>query len=104
LQKRATLTVHVLGKTENMRIVLCERMRTHQSMQSPRAFVAMTRAELAEAQRQISVRANLLTKHLNVTWAVHWLECKRTLAIRECEHVVAVLCPVAAAFPQRTGE
>src|ERR1700730_2412751 len=64
----------------------------------------MTCAELAEPQRQVAVRPDLLPKQLHMTGIVHRLQCETAFTVRKHEHVGAEFCPVPTALPQGPGK
>ncbi|MNH08289.1 hypothetical protein D3C79_677010 [compost metagenome] len=65
---------HLLFRTEDMGVILSETTHAHQAMQRTRRLVAVATAELAHAQRQITVRLQALVEDLHVSRAVHRLD------------------------------
>ena len=90
----------VLG-AENMPVVLGKAAHAHNAVQRSRGFVAVTTAELRQAQRQVPVRAQALIEHLDVAGTVHGLNGVIALFGPEPEHVLAKLIGVARLLPQR---
>src|SRR5260221_8439869 len=87
---------------EDMGVVLHEGAGPHQPLQGARGLVAMAGAEFAEAQWQVTKRADALVEDLDVPGAAHRLQGEGALAVAEDEHVVAELLPMPARLPQRS--
>src|SRR6266851_3630340 len=73
-------------------------------MQRARGLVAMARAELAVAERQIAVASEIGVENEDVTRTVHRLHGEVALLRIGHEHVVLEVLPVARFLPQRTIE
>ena len=58
---------------KDMGIVLGEGAHAHEAVQRTRRFIAMTRAELREPQREVTIAPDALIEHLHVARAVHRL-------------------------------
>ena len=69
-------------------------------MQRAGRFVAMAGTELAIAQRQLTVGAQVGIEYLDVAWAVHRLHGVVAILGRGREHVVLVVLPVTGLFPE----
>jgi hypothetical protein len=67
---------------------------------APAGLVAVALAELAVAQRQVAVAAQLRLEDQHVARAVHRLERVLALLRLRREHVLAVVLPVAGLLPQ----
>ena len=93
----------VLG-AEDVAVVLREAAHPHDPVQRAARLVAMALAELAVADRQVAVAAQVRLEDQHVARAVHRLE--RVLALLRLgrEHVLAVVLPVARLLPQALVE
>ena len=92
----------LVGRDEDVRVVLREGAHAHQAVQRARRLVAMHLAELREAQRQVAIAADALLEDLHVARAVHRLDGVQPLVRRaRHEHVLAELLQVARLLPQR---
>jgi hypothetical protein len=75
---------------KNMGIVLSKGAHPHEPVQRPRGLVAMDLAELRQPQRQLSIAAQPLAEHLNMSRAIHRLDRKRPIVRRLGQvHVLA---------------
>ena len=92
--------INLVFCTENVRIVLYKTTHTHQAMQSTWWLIAVARAKLSQAQRQITVWTQALIEHLHMTRAIHWFYRIVTLLRLGNEHVFFVVFPVTWFFPQ----
>lgn len=59
----------------------------------------MQNPEISNAHRQLTVTAVTVTKEDKVTGAVHGLESPLALLHFQPEHIILVMRPVAASFP-----
>ena len=89
----------VLG-AENVGVVLGEGAHPHEPVQGTRGLVAVARAKLGNAQRQVAVALHALLVDQHVTWAVHRLHREHAVLGLSDEHVLAVVVPVAGLLPQ----
>src|SRR5712691_10247803 len=89
VDKRRHLGLDLLLGAENMRVVLDEMTYAHQAMQGAGGFVAMTRTELRQAQRQVAVTFQTLIKNLHMARAIHGLDGVFTFFRLSREHHLA---------------
>ena len=83
-----------------MRVVLGDVLDAQQAVQRARALVAVQRRGLGVAQRQVAVAAQRGAEEQHVARAVHRLQAERPLlAVRDEEHLVLELLPVARGLP-----
>ena len=68
------LGVHLLRRAEDVRVVLREAARTHEPVHDAGELVAIDRAELEHAPRQIAVGAHIVVVDHDVARAVHRLD------------------------------
>ena len=91
----------LVGRDEDVRVVLGERAHAHQSVQRAGRFVAMHLAELREPQRQVAIAADALLEDLHMPGAVHRLDGVQPVIRRaRHEHVLAELLQVPGLLPQ----
>ena len=94
---------HLLRHAEDMRVVLREAAHAHDAVQRAGRLVAVARAELGHADRQIAIGLEALIEDLHVAGAVHRLDGQCLLLVLDFgeEHVLAILRPVPRTLPQR---
>ena len=94
------LVLDLIGRHEDVRIVLREAADAEQTVQRAGQLMAVHDAELAHAQRQITVgvRLGLIDQH--AAGAVHRLERKRHIVDDSGIHIVFIVIPVTAAVPK----
>ena len=73
-RKRNHFALDLLFGTENVPIVLRKRAHPHDAVQTARRLVAVARAKLAEAQRQVAVAFQAMFVDQDMTRAVHRLQ------------------------------
>ena len=89
-----------------MAIILREPAHTHDAMQRARWFIAVARAKLGHAQRQVPIAFQTLIIDLHMARAVHGLErvdgffARVILVNFDDEHILLVFFPVTRRFPQ----
>jgi hypothetical protein len=100
LDDRVDLRVDLLLRTEDMGVVLVERVETEEPVQRARRLIAMQRPGLGESQRKIAVAMQPASVHEHVTGTVHRLEPGDALALLDQEEQIAVLLPMARRLPE----
>mmetsp|Transcript_9667 Transcript_9667/g.21108 ORF Transcript_9667/g.21108 Transcript_9667/m.21108 type:complete len:277 (-) Transcript_9667:1172-2002(-) len=85
---------------KDVSVVLLEAAYAREPCERARELVAVENAEVAEANRQLAVRAQPSLEHHAVGGAVHWLEAKLLPLDGEEEHVLLVLGSVPRCLPQ----
>ena len=70
----------LLGRAEDVGVVLGERAHAHQAVEGAGRLVAVTRAELGHPQRQITVAVQALVEDLHMRRAVHRLQARASCA------------------------
>ena len=94
------LVLDLLGSEEDMRVVLSEAADAEHTVQRTGELVAMDKAELAEAQRQLLIGVRLELIDQNAAGAVHGLDGK-VLAVDDGGiHIVLIVIPVTGGLPQ----
>ena len=96
------LLLDLLLGAEDVRVVLDEAPDAHDAVQGAARLVTGAVAELGETQWQVLVTAGAALEDLERARAVHRLHREKTLLALGDEHVLLVVAPVSAAFPQRT--
>ena len=94
------LVLDLIRCHEDVRIVLREAADAEQTVQRAGQLVAVHDAELAHAQRQITVRVRLGLIDQHAAGAVHRLERKRHIVDDSGIHIVFIVIPVTAAVPE----
>jgi len=84
------LVLKLLRRAEDMRVVLGETAHAGQAVQLARLLVAVDRAELGQAHRQVAVRMQVVLVDVDVVRAVHRLEHEQ-VALHLEGRVLAVL-------------
>ena len=84
---------------EDVAVVLGEAAHAHDAVQCARRLVAMARAELAVAQRQVAVAAQIRVEDQHVSRTVHRLDRVVALLGLRREHVVLEVLPVPGLLP-----
>ena len=97
--ERDRLGIDLVLGAEDVRVVLGEGTHAHQPVQRARRLVAMARAELGHAQRQVAVRLDALPEDLDVTRAVHRLDREDPVLGFRDEHVRADSFPSGRTSP-----
>ena len=94
------LVLDLIGRHEDVRIVLREAADAEQAVQRAGQLVAVHDAEFADTQRQVTVgvRLGLIDQH--AAGAVHRFERERHIVDDGRVHVVFVVIPVTAAVPE----
>ena len=94
------LILDLIGRHEDVRIVLREAADAEQTVQRAGQLVAVHDAELADTQRQVTVgvRLGLIDQH--AAGAVHRLERERHIVDDGRIHIIFIVIPVAAAVPE----
>ena len=96
----ANLVVHLLGRAEDVRVVLAKRSHAGQPVHGAGPLVAVQSAEIREPHRQIAIRAKIFAVDEAVRRTVHRLHGEvATFDLREV-HVVLVVIVVARTVPQ----
>ena len=93
------LVLQLLRCAKDVRIVLHEAARPHQAVQGARRLVAMHGTELGHAQRQVPVALEPLVEQLDVSRAVHRLDCVLAVLGLGGEDHLAELVPVPGSLP-----
>src|SRR5258708_18774240 len=89
------------GHAEDVRVVLSKAADAEQTVEHAAAFVAIDRAELGKAHRQLAVAAELGLVNQDVAGAIHGLELViGFFDLYRAEHAVFVIIRVAAGFPE----
>ena len=99
-EERLDLVGQLVRPDVQVRVVLDELAHPGQAAQRPGPLVAMEPAELAEAERQVAIRAQVRAVDERALRAVHRLEAEGLALRLDQEHVVAVEVPVARLLPQ----
>mmetsp|Transcript_34177 Transcript_34177/g.82782 ORF Transcript_34177/g.82782 Transcript_34177/m.82782 type:complete len:385 (+) Transcript_34177:128-1282(+) len=95
------LVLELLGKAEDVRIVLREPPDSHQPVQGPGSFVPVHRAKLCPSDRKFSVRAEAVFVDEAVERAVHRLDLVLLpFHVHLIEHALLVEVEVAGGLPQ----
>ncbi len=101
----------LLFGAEHVRVVLREAAHAQEPVQRARRLVAMHRAELGNAERQVAIRLQAVLENLDMARAVHRLDDVDPIAVVDLiarrlrhEHVLAERHPVAGSLPQRLVE
>ena len=98
---RARLLGDLVGRAENVGIVLGKGPNPHQAVKRAGGFVTVHLAELGQAQGQLPIAAQLVREHLNMPGAVHWLYRPQAFVLGAAgEHVLAERIPVPGRLPQ----
>ena len=94
------LVLDLIGRHEDVRIVLREAADAEQAVQGAGQLMAVHDAELADTQRQVTVgvRLGLIDQH--TARAVHRLERERHIVDDGRIHIIFIVIPVAAAVPE----
>src|ERR1051326_3624660 len=100
VQLTVDLPLELLGRDEEVRVVLRERAHAHEASGHAAALVAVQPREVGQADRQGAVRAALHRVDLRVAGAVHRLERVLLLLDLGEEHVLFVVVVVAADLEQ----
>ena len=87
-----------------MRVVLRETAHAEQSVQLPRFFVAVHDAQFAHTDGQIFIGMRLRFVHQNAAGAVHGFDGVIFAVDFRGVHIVFIMVPVSAGFPQRAGK
>eukprot|EP00760_Papus_ankaliazontas_P030251 PhM_4_TR468/c1_g1_i2/m.80221 len=99
-QGAADLGVHLLGRAEDVRVVLLEATHADQTGEGAADLVAVQHTEVSHAHRKLAVRAGAHVEHEAVPGAVHGLERELLLLDRRVEEVVLVLVVVTGDLPE----
>ena len=95
------LVLYLVRAAEDMRIVLCDRAHTRQSVQLARLLIAIDGTELCTAERQVFVTAGAVLVDSTVVGAVHRLEQINFALLRSgdrLERILAVVVPVSGGY------
>src|SRR3990172_1624619 len=92
---------HLLGRAEDMRVVLGEPPNAQEAVKHPGALEAIDRPQLGKAQREVPVTADLRLERLDMEGTVHRSDVVVVpLHLHLGVHVLAVEVQVAAGLPQ----
>ena len=95
------LIFELVGPAEDMGVVLGETAHAEEAVQGAGTFVAVDRAQLAPADRQLTVAALLAVENPDMEGAVHRLELVLDLVdVHRRVHVLAVEIEMAGGLPQ----
>ena len=94
------LVLDLIGSAEDVRVVLGDVAHAQQPVERAARLVAVERGGLREADRELAIAPELAAEEEHVTRAVHRLQPEGLLVLRDQEHVVAVLLPVARDLPE----
>ena len=97
------LVLDLLGSEEDMRVVLSEAADAEHTVQRTGELVAMDKAELAEAQRQLLIGVRLELIDQNAAGAVHGLDGKVLAVDDGGVHIVLIVIPVTGGLPTGCG-
>jgi hypothetical protein len=89
---------------EHVPIVLRELPQPQQAVQRAARLVAVDDAELAQADRQLTVRGRAAAHDLDVPRTAHGLHPGVARIVLDTEHAGREVLPVAARFPDRTPQ
>ena len=96
-----TETVYYLvGVAEDVGVVLSETAHARDSSERATQFVTMEHADVGHTYRQLAPRTRAILEHETVARTVHGLQAERFLLHLDLEHIVRVMLPMTAAFPQ----
>ena len=91
----------LLGRAEDVRIVLRETAHAQKTVQHAGTLVAIDGAKLGETHRQFAIAAKVRLENQNVARAIHGLELViRFFDFNRAEHVFAIEIRVAAGLPK----
>ena len=90
----------LVGAHEDVRVILRKAAHTEQAVQRALQLVAMDKAQLAHAQRQLTVGMRLAAVDHHAAGAVHRLDAVILAVDLGGVHVILVVIPVAARLPQ----
>ena len=100
LEHPVDLVLDLLLRAVHVRVVLVHLSHPQEAVQRPGRLVAVQGRRLGVTDRQLAVAAELAREQEHVPGAVHRLEAKGVLAMRDEEEGVVVLLPVARALPE----
>ena len=100
LDNALNLVLHLIPSHEDVRIVLCEAADTEQAVQSAGQLVAVDKAELSHAKRQVAIGVRLGLVNEHAARAVHGLNGIILAVYLRGIHVLLVVEPVAGGLPQ----
>ena len=95
---------NLFGHHKDVGIILREAAYTEQTVQCAAQFVAVYKAKFANAQRQFAVAVRMGTVKQHAAGAVHRFYGVICFINFGEVHIVAVMVPVSAAFPQSAGK
>ena len=100
LEAAEHLVLDLLGRAEDVRVVLREHPHAQQAVERAGQLVAVQHARLGHPQRQLAVAVGAVGVERAVARAVHRLQPELAVLGLEREHVLAVLLPVARGDPE----
>ena len=101
VERAEDLVLDLLGRHEDMGVVLRHLLHAKEAVERSGPLVAVERRRLGIAQRELAVAAQGIAEEEHVAGAVHRLHPERPLvAVRDEEHVVLELLPVARGDPR----
>ena len=95
------LVLDLLARAEDVRVVLGDVADAGEAVQRADQLVAVERRRLRVAERQLAVAAERRGEEPHVPGAVHRLDRVGVVLLRDQEHVLAELLPVARLLPER---
>ena len=98
------LLTDLLGRDEEVGVILRERTHAKEAVQRPLELVAMVEAGLGELERQVTVAAWTTLVDETGAGAVHGLDGKVLVVYLGRVHVVLVVVPVTGGLPEGTRE
>ena len=90
----------LLACAKEVRVVLGDVAHSGEAVEGPGELVAMKRRSLGETQRELAVAPQPVSVHAHVPRAVHRLERVDPVAVRDLEHVLPELLPMAGGLPE----
>ena len=85
-----------------MSIVLSEATNSEKTVESALKLVAVNKTELADSHRKLTVGVRLILINENSAGAVHRLNAEGLLVDLGGIHIVLIVIPVTAGFPELT--
>ena len=92
---RYLLTAH-----ENMRVILIEAANAEKTVQRTAQLMAVHKSDFTDAHRQLAVAVRLVFVNQYAAGAVHRLDAVIVIIDNRGVHVILVMIPVTACFPQ----
>jgi hypothetical protein len=95
-----TSETHLVGCTEDVRVILYKPSHSSQTAQCSAGFIPVQYSEFGHPQGQFLVTSLPGVKDQTVSRTVHRLDSKLFLVNRHAKHVVGVVLPVTGSLPE----